>query len=216
MTRQALIAAIATEILALPAKNIRRVAIDGVDGAGKTHLADELATELTNQAGIPVIRASTDGFHHPPPIRHRNGRNSPTGYFQDAYNYPELISKLLDPLSPGGTGTYTRQIYDIRKETRRTTPPEQAEPTAILIFDGIFTHRDELAKYWDYSIWLAVPYTVSIPRGAQRGYGHPDPTHNSNHRYIAGQQLYIATCNPATKATVQIDNTNLTNPTRIK
>jgi len=54
MTRKALIAEIATEILALPTTNIRRVAIDGVDGAGKTHLADELATEPLLSSGAPT------------------------------------------------------------------------------------------------------------------------------------------------------------------
>jgi uridine kinase len=39
------------------------------------------------------------------------------------------------------------------------------------------------------------------------------PTHDSNHRYIAGQQLYIAECNPAARATIRIDNTNLAHPT---
>jgi uridine kinase len=57
----------------------------------------------------------------------------------------------------------------------------------VLIFDGIFVHRDELIDYCDFSIWLTVPFTVLIPRGAQRGYGHPDPDHASNHRYIASQ-----------------------------
>jgi hypothetical protein len=33
-----------------------------VDGAGKTHFADEVATELT-QRGVPAIRTSVDGFH---------------------------------------------------------------------------------------------------------------------------------------------------------
>jgi uridine kinase len=61
-TRATLITGIAEQVLALPATDIRRVAIDGVDGAGKTHFADELATEL-DRRGIPVIRASVDGFH---------------------------------------------------------------------------------------------------------------------------------------------------------
>lgn len=43
---------------------VTRVGIDGVDGAGKTCLADELAGVLQAQ-GAPVIRASVDGFHRP-------------------------------------------------------------------------------------------------------------------------------------------------------
>jgi hypothetical protein len=39
-----------------------RVAIDGVDGVGKTTLADELVAPL-QLLGRDVIRASIDGFH---------------------------------------------------------------------------------------------------------------------------------------------------------
>ena len=56
-----------------------RVGIDGVDGAGKTTLADTLADAL-EAAGIAVIRASVDGFHHPRAVRYRLGRESPEGF----------------------------------------------------------------------------------------------------------------------------------------
>lgn len=57
-----------------------RVAIDGIDGAGKTTLADELAEPIRG-LGREVIRASVDSFHHPREIRYRRGRLSPEGYF---------------------------------------------------------------------------------------------------------------------------------------
>ena len=60
-----------------------RVAIDGVDGSGKTTLADELVEPL-RRAGRDVIRASVDGFHNPRAIRHRQGRDSADGYYLDA------------------------------------------------------------------------------------------------------------------------------------
>jgi uridine kinase len=199
----------ADDILALRAANIRRVAVDGVDGAGKTHFADQLAAELVRR-DTPVIRASVDGFHQPAEHRHRRGRNSPEGFYRDSYDYDSLTALLLNPLSPGGNGSYVRAVYDVHAEQPVDIIVERAEPGAVLVFDGIFTHRDELAGYWDYSIWLEVPFEISIPRGAQRGYGNPNPKARSNHRYIAGQQLYLAECNPQHRATIVIDNTHLT------
>ena len=73
-----------------------RVAIDGVDGVGKTVLADELA-ETLSCCGRQVIRASVDGFHNPRSIRHRLGQNSPEGYFRDSFNYSALTTLLLTP-----------------------------------------------------------------------------------------------------------------------
>ena len=46
-----------------------RVAIDGVDGAGKTVLADALAP-LVIAKGREVIRASVDGYHNPRAVRY--------------------------------------------------------------------------------------------------------------------------------------------------
>jgi uridine kinase len=50
------------------ASDVTRVAIDGVDGAGKTYFADELA-EVLGASGRSVIRASVDGFDNPRSIR---------------------------------------------------------------------------------------------------------------------------------------------------
>jgi uridine kinase len=200
------LAKVAAEIMTQQA---RMVAIDGVDGVGKTHFANELATELTHR-GVPTIRASADGFHNPAAIRYRSGRGSPEGYYRDSYDYPQLIDLLLNPLREGRP--HVRQIYDVHKEQRIKPVYEETPPDAILIFDGIFTHRPELITHWTYTIWLEVPFEVSIPRGAQRGYGDPDPAAESNHRYIAGQQLYTAECQPRQRATAVIDNTNLAAP----
>ena len=60
-----------------------RVAIDGVDGAGKTTLAEALAPLVAAQ-GRPVIRASVDQFHNPQNLRYARGRYSPDGFSLDS------------------------------------------------------------------------------------------------------------------------------------
>jgi uridine kinase len=195
--RAELLAAIAGEILD---RSARRVAIDGVDGAGKTYFGDELAEELTRR-GAPVIRASVDGFHHPREVRHRRGRGSPEGYFRDSYEYARMIDLLLDPLGPGGSGRFVRAVYDVHAESPVPVVAQTAAAGAILVLDGIFTHRAELAGCWDYSVFLDVPFSVSIPRGAARGYGDPDPDAEFNRRYVEGQRLYLAECDPRARAT---------------
>ena len=205
---------VAEAILALPADRVRRVAIDGVDGAGKTHFADALGEELSGR-GAHVIRASADGFLNPPRTRHRRGRDSPEGYYRDSFDYGRMCRLLLDPLSPRGNGEYIRAVYDVRREREVRLLPELAPDDAILIVDGIFTHRDELIRYWDYSVWLEVPFDIAIPRGAGRGSGDPNPDSPKNRRYIDGQRLYMAECRPQTRAKLVIDNTDLVNPTLI-
>jgi uridine kinase len=66
--------------LPLPA----RVAVDGVDAAGKTMLADDFAV-------LPgAERLCTDDFLQPPEVRYRQGRESPSGYYEDSFDYERL------------------------------------------------------------------------------------------------------------------------------
>ena len=188
-----------------------RVAIDGVDGAGKTTLAEELVDSVRS-LGRPVIRASVDGFHNPRSVRYRLGRNSPEGYFRDSFNYAALTTVLLAPLGPGGTRKYRRAIFNYRTDAEVPTPLETAAPNAVLLFDGIFLLRTELRSYWELSFFLLAPFEVTVPRMAQRDGSSPDVNAMENQRYVEGQRLYLRTCEPERWATIVINNTDLASP----
>ena len=211
--RLELLQSLARTILETSSPFVLRVAIDGVDGAGKTHFAAELAAVLES-SGRPIIRASVDGFHNPSAVRYGRGRGSPEGFYRDSYDYDALKTNLLEPLSPGGSGLYRTAVYDVALERPVNAPEKRAEVGAILIFDGIFLHRPEVRGYWDVSVWLEVPFRVSIPRGAARGesFGSPDPDATSNVRYVEGQRLYQAEVQPERHATFIIDNSDLNAP----
>jgi len=208
---------LADMILSLSGNPVLRVAIDGVDGAGKTTFADELAKTL-KMRGKTVIRASVDGFHNPKSIRYQRGRACPDGFFLDSYNYPGLKQALLDPLSPGGSLSYCTAIFDHLSDSPVSMQPEPVQGGAILLFDGIFLHRSELRDYFDFSIFLDVEFNISAPRGAQRGpgFGSPDPESPENRRYVEGQRRYLKECSPQQRATVVIDNNNLLAPYIVK
>jgi uridine kinase len=91
-------------------------------------------------------------------------------------------------------------------------PEREARAGAILLFDGIFLHRPELAGYWDYSIFLDVNVATCLARCAARGDGVADPHAESNRRYVLGFQRYVRECDPKAKATIVLDNENLANP----
>src|SRR6185295_11684400 len=89
MKREVLADTLVSMIAAIQRDHPLRVGIDGVDGVGKTTLADELVGPLRN-LNRRVIRASVDGFHNPASIRYRQGPLSPRGYFLDSFNYEAL------------------------------------------------------------------------------------------------------------------------------
>src|SRR5947207_12522408 len=110
MKRSQLLQWLARRILEIKQPHPIRVAIDGIDAAGKTTLAEELVTFIQAH-GRPVIRASIDGFHNPARIRHQRGPASPEGYYQDSFNYQALAESLLIPLGPDGTRQYAAAVF---------------------------------------------------------------------------------------------------------
>ncbi len=100
MGNHELFAPLVDHILSREGAHPLRVAIDGIDAAGKTTLADTLVQPLEAR-GKPVIRASIDGFHRPRAERYRQGTDSPVGYYDDSFDYTALRDALLRPLGPG-------------------------------------------------------------------------------------------------------------------
>ena len=208
---------LAAAIVALHPKRIVRVAIDGVDGAGKTTLANALAPLVAGQ-GRPTIRASVDDFHHPRAVRYTQGRTSPDGFYLDSYDYDSFRTLLLDPLSPDGSGRYVARHFDLDNDRPFDVVVQQAPPTAALIVDGIFLHRPELRSYWDLSIFLKVDFAISVPRGAQRGpaLDSPDPGAPLNQRYVGGQKRYLGESDPEQRADIVIDYNDLREPKMLR
>ncbi len=110
-----------------------------------------------------------------------------------------------------------RAVHDVEREVMVEAAPEPPPgPDAVLLVDGIFLHRPELADLWDASVWVAVPFEVSVPRGNAR-FGAvdaeaADPASAANARYVGGQRLYLGEVDPAARATWVLDNADLAAP----
>lgn len=192
-----------------------RVAIDGVDGSGKTTLADELV-EPIRRAGRDVIRASVDGFHNPRAVRYTRGPDSPEGYFLDSFDYTTLKRELLDPLGPDGDASFRTAAFDYRVDRPVASPRRVAPRDAVLLFDGVFLSRPELQASWDLTIWLDVPFEVTVERAVARDSrdgGDAAITRGKyERRYVPGQRLYLTRCRPRERADIVVDNTALDRP----
>jgi uridine kinase len=192
-----------------------RVAIDGPDAAGKTFLADEISEALADR-GRPTIRASIDGFHRPRVERYRRGPDSPEGYYEDSFDYPALRRVLLDPLGPGGSRAYQTRAFDYRTDMPEHVQVLQASDEDVLLFDGVFLLRPELADVWDYRIFVSASFEETLRRARVRDsplLGSADEVERRyRRRYIPGQKRYFAVARPTDIADVIVENTDPTRP----
>lgn len=195
------------------------VAVDGIDGAGKTTFADGLA-EVFRDIGTAAFRASIDGFHRPRAERYVRGRMSPDGFYRDSYDYATFRRVLIDPFRDGAQTGATTGFQLAAFDVARDAPVESEWVTgpldAVLIVDGIFLHRPGLRDLWDWSLWLDVPFEVAYERMAKRDGASPDPNARSNARYVQGQQLYLREAEPQAAASAIVDNTDFEHPRRVE
>lgn len=115
MTRHDLCALLAARVAALPRPAL--AAVDGVDGVGKTVLADQLA-EYLRAGGVPVVRVGIDGFHRPRAERYRRGRSSALGYYRDSFDLDAFRAAVVEPARRGepvdGTPTNPADAANLR------------------------------------------------------------------------------------------------------
>lgn len=154
--------------------------------------------------GHPV-RVGIDG---PRAKRYARGPDDPEGYYRDSYDVEALWRVLLAPLGPGGSRQVRTAVFDWRTDSAVRAPEQRVPDDGVLLFDGIFTQRPELAPAWDLTVFLQISFEESLRR--QLGRDRPaDPEAFRARfwtRYVGGQQRYLAEVDPADRADVLVDH----------
>lgn len=167
------------------------VAIDGVDGVGKSHLVGELLGLARQLAGRQVLAVSIDGFHRPRAVRYARG-TGPETFYRDSYDYDAFRRRVTTPFRAGRE--LVPAVWDVERDTAVHPDPVEADDDAVLLVDGLFLRRPELLDLWDATLLVQAPFEVTVPRGHARFPGHDPATdavdHPANTRYVGGQRLY--------------------------
>jgi uridine kinase len=207
--RRAVIDAIASDIVQLELGYPVRVAVDGITAVGKTTFSDQLA-DAVRVLDRPCARVSMDGFHNPRSTRYRQGRESPDGYYEDAYDFTSLRRELLDPLGAGGSLLYRTAIIDLAADVPLSAPPQPADPRLVLIVDGSFLQRSELDGAWDRTIFLRSNFESARARGVARDAEQLGSAAEAERifkvRYHAAQQRYLSDVEPERRADIVIEH----------
>ena len=197
------------------------VGVDGRSGSGKSTLADELANVLA-AAGVVVVRSTTDAFHQPRAVRLARGATSARGYYEDSHPLDRIESELLSPFAAGQGSVRTAAFDEPSDEPREVT--EVVADAAVLVFDGLFLHRDELVDHWDVSVyldadtrrdaeWLAFLFGGLPPDPVEQAAAIDERLTRARWpRYRRGWERYVTAVDPAARATFVIDNNDFARP----
>ena len=201
---------IARRLLARQSGHPLRVGVDGICGAGKSTFARELRAVLSEE-GRPVVLVDSDGFHHARKRRHRQGRDSARGYYEDAYDFDSLIDKVLRPLGPGGSGQYAVRVHDLTSDSV-VEDWAVAPPDAVVLFDATFIQRGRLRELWDEVIYLDADEEAAMARGVTRDApalgGHDLARAAYDHRYMGACRIYLTEQDPRARASIVVDHTD--------
>jgi uridine kinase len=102
---------------------------------------------------------------------------------------------VLIPLAAGIAGQYQR--YDWPSGVLAAGEVHHVPRSGVVIVEGVYTARPELAGYYDLTVWVDTPWETCMRRLDERGHDHGPG--NWNERWRAAEEHYIATTQPGTR-----------------
>jgi uridine kinase len=168
------------------------VAIDGPGGSGKSTLAAELGERLRGLGQVTIVHG--DDFYRPLAAEDRLRLSPQDGYAQ-YFDWQRLRDQVLSRLAAGIAGQYQR--YDWPAGVLAAGEVHHAPRSGVVIVEGVYTARPELAGYYDLTVWVDTPWETCMRRLDERGHDHGPG--NWNERWRAAEEHYIATTQPGTR-----------------
>jgi uridine kinase len=180
------------------------VGITGIDGSGKTRFAEALEGFLIER-GLKTQAIHLDDFHHPKEIRYA-GKDPADNYFNRSFNIGLIIEKLLQPLRRKRAFSTRMTAFDYVTDRYENEREFTFGPETVVIFEGVFLFRKELAPYLDYKIHLDITFEESKRRAKER-----DPEaalEKYDEKYLPAQAKYLKEYPPDKTADMVIDNSD--------
>ena len=190
------------------------LAVDGIDGSGKSVLAAHLTAAL-GAAGIPSALLRVDDFRQPVDWQ-RPGRTEGEAYHDDYYALEELnvaVGTLLD-----GAREVTVPVFDSAAGLRSGVRPIRLDgpgPRAVVV-EGVFALRVGLVRARAASVYLRTSFVEArrriLARDTARGRAPADVVHRIEARYFPAQERYLRDHDPAARAAVLVDHEDVGAP----
>lgn len=138
------------------------IAIEGFGGSGKTTIAEKLKSTLRDAYLIGI-----DEFI----IKEKLTETSPD---QTGFDRARLEAQVLIPATTGQPIAYQHLEW---AENKLSEPIQVPGSVAYLIVEGISSYHPDIAKYYNYKVWVDTPIEVAKQRGRLRDAGNENEQH---------------------------------------
>jgi uridine kinase len=169
------------------------VGIDGPGGAGKSSFTQGLARI---RGDVTVVEM--DDFFLPSSARlPGNPRSKPIGA---DFDWQRLQAQVLAPLNQDQPSWYQRYDWEHDQLAEWHTVPVGG----VVLVEGVYATRDELAACYDFTIWLECPAEIRLARGITRnGEGIREIWEQD---WVVAEDRYIQRQQPEQRADLIIDS----------
>jgi len=184
------------------------VGISGIDTAGKTKFAEALCQFLISK-GSKVQTINLDDFHNPKAIR-SFGNDQVNNYYNKGFDIQTIIEKLLIPINENGNFSVKLTLLNLHTDKYEIEKEFSFSKDTIIVFEGVFLFREELAPYIDYKIFIDIPLEESKNRAIIRDvpiFGEKI-IKKYDEKYLPAQKKYLEKFPPTKISDMVIDNIN--------
>ena len=220
-----------------PKGAISLLAVDGVDGSGKSVFAEHLVAAL-GAAGVATALLRVDDFRQAVDWL-RDGRSEADAYHDDYYDLTALdqVARTLMTGAPQATipifdanlerRTGARAVQMARGVARRegegddgpgpdSASSEGVDGVRAIVVEGVFALRVAEVRARASLIYLKVSFGEArrriLARDTTRGRSRENVLHRIDERYFPAQERYMRDHDPAGRAAVLIDHERLGQP----
>jgi len=190
----------------IPGARSMLVALTGIDGSGKGHVAARLLAELRAR-GLRAAGICVDGWLSLPSVRF--AEIDPAGHFYaNAIRFDEMFSQLVLPLRDAGS---VRVEADFAEETateyRRHT--YDFSRIDVIVLEGIFLLKRRYVPHYDLSVWIECSFETALERAierAQEGLSAEETVRAYRTIYFPAQELHFLRDEPRVVADAIVRN----------
>jgi phosphoglycolate phosphatase len=180
------------------------IGVNGIDCSGKSVFARALDSYLRSR-GHRTQMIQLDDFHNPREIRYA-GKDQAENYFKHSFNIDLIIEKLLSPVSRKEDISTRLTLLNMDSDKYDIARDYSVNRNTIVILEGVFIFRKELAPYIDHKVFLEITFDECKKRAKVRDLQASVEKYDV--KYIPAQLKYLGEYPPLRLADIIIDNSN--------